>query len=94
MVLKGVNWIHNGKFRSYDLERSQLGTQSRIGSNVSNESTVYTMVKSVHMVLKESIGYTMEMSGHMVLKGVDWLHNPKIRSNSLQRSQTIYIMVN
>ena len=27
MVLKGVNWVHNAKIRSYDLERSQLGTQ-------------------------------------------------------------------
>ena len=28
MVLKGVNWVHNGKIRSYGPERSQLGTQS------------------------------------------------------------------
>ena len=28
MVLKGVNWIHNAKIRSYGLERSQLGTQN------------------------------------------------------------------
>ena len=27
IVLKGVNWVHNGKVRSYGLERSQLGTQ-------------------------------------------------------------------
>ena len=27
MVLKGVNWIHNDKFLSNGLERSQLGTQ-------------------------------------------------------------------
>ena len=27
MVLKGVNWVHNPKIRSYGLERSQLGTQ-------------------------------------------------------------------
>ena len=27
MVLKGVNWVHNAKTRSYGLERSQLGTQ-------------------------------------------------------------------
>ena len=27
MVLKGVNWVHNTKIRSYDLERSQLCTQ-------------------------------------------------------------------
>ena len=27
MVLKRVNWVYNGKIRSYGLERSQLGTQ-------------------------------------------------------------------
>ena len=27
MVLKGVNWVHNDKIGSYDLEKSQLGTQ-------------------------------------------------------------------
>ena len=27
MVLKGVNWVHNDKIRSYGLERSQLGTE-------------------------------------------------------------------
>ena len=27
MVLKGVNWVHNAKIRSYGLERSQLCTQ-------------------------------------------------------------------
>ena len=26
MVLKGVNWVHNAKIRSYGLEMSQLGT--------------------------------------------------------------------
>ena len=35
----------------------------------------------------------MEKSGHMVLKGVNWVHNPEIRSNGLERSQTVYIMV-
>ena len=29
MVLKGVNWAHNEKIRSYGLERSQLGTQCK-----------------------------------------------------------------
>ena len=33
MVLKGVNWVHNAKIRSYGLERSQLGTQYKISSN-------------------------------------------------------------
>ena len=27
IVLKGVNWVHNTKIRSYGFERSQLGTQ-------------------------------------------------------------------
>ena len=27
MVLKGVNWVHNDKIRSYGLERRRLGTQ-------------------------------------------------------------------
>ena len=29
----------------------------------------------------------MRKSGHMVLKGVNWVHNDKIRSNGLERSQ-------
>ena len=36
---------------------------------------------------KESIGYTIQKSGQMVLKGVNWVHNDKIRSNGLERSQ-------
>ena len=28
----------------------------------------------------------MQKSGHMVLKGVNWVHNDKIRSNGLERS--------
>ena len=27
MVLKGVNWVHNIKIKSNDVERSQLATQ-------------------------------------------------------------------
>ena len=27
MLLRAVNWVHNDKIGSYDLERSQLGTQ-------------------------------------------------------------------
>ena len=44
------------------------------------------------MVLKESIGYTMTKFGQMVLKGVNWVHNTKIWSYGLERSQldTIY----
>ena len=26
MVLKGVNWVHNAKIRSYGLERNYFGT--------------------------------------------------------------------
>ena len=29
----------------------------------------------------------MQDSGHMVLKGVNWVHNDKISSNGLERSQ-------
>ena len=29
----------------------------------------------------------MQKSGHMVLKGVIWVHNNKIGSNGLERSQ-------
>ena len=29
----------------------------------------------------------MQKSGHMVLKGVNWVHNDKIRSNGLEMSQ-------
>ena len=32
MVLKGFNWVHNDKIRSYGIERSQLGTQYKIKS--------------------------------------------------------------
>ena len=31
--------------------------------------------------------YTMQKSGHMVLKGVNWVHNNKIKLNGLERSQ-------
>ena len=27
MVLKGVDWVHNTKIKSYDIERSQTSTQ-------------------------------------------------------------------
>ena len=30
MVLKVVSWVHNAKFRSYGLKRSQMGTQKLI----------------------------------------------------------------
>ena len=32
MVLKGLNYVHNGKIRSNCLERSQLSTQCKIMS--------------------------------------------------------------
>ena len=44
MVLKGVNWVHNDKIWSHDLERSQLSTQCK---------------EQVICSLKKSIGYTM-----------------------------------
>ena len=39
--------------------------------------------------ITESIGYTMQNSDHMVLKGVNWVHNDKIRSNGLDRSNLV-----
>ena len=36
---------------------------------------------------KESTGYTMITLGQMVLKGVNWVHNAKIRSCGLERHQ-------
>ena len=45
------------------------------------------MVKLGQMVLKGVNRYTMQKSGQMVLKGVSWVHNGKIRSNGLERSQ-------
>ena len=34
MVLKGVNWVHNDKIRSYGLERSNLCTQCKKSENL------------------------------------------------------------
>ena len=34
MVLKEVIWVHNAKFRSYGLERSQLGTICKPKGNI------------------------------------------------------------
>ena len=31
----------------------------------------------------------MEQPGQMVLKGINWVHNNKIRSNGLERSQLV-----
>ena len=33
----------------------------------------------------ESFGYTMMKSCQIVLKGINWIHNDKIRSNILER---------
>ena len=33
------------------------------------------------------MGYTMIKLGHMVLKGVIWVHNDKIRSDGLEKSE-------
>ena len=45
------------------------------------------MIELVQKVLKESIGYTIQKMGHMVLKGFNWVHNDKISSSGLERSQ-------
>ena len=63
MVLKGVNWVHNIKIRSYDLERSQMSIQYTKKSNC---------LKGVNWVQNAK-------SGQMVLKGVNWKQNDKIR---------------
>ena len=36
--------------------------------------------------------YTIIKLGQMVLKGVNWVHNDKIRSYGLERSQFVYTM--
>ena len=38
----------------------------------------------------ESFGYTMMKLGQIVLKGVNWVHNDKIRSNILERVSRIH----
>ena len=36
---------------------------------------------------RSQLWYTMIKLGQMVLKGVNWVHNDKIRSNGLERSE-------
>ena len=45
------------------------------------------MIKLGRMVLKGVNGYTMKKSGHMVFKRFNWVHNDKIGSNDLEKSQ-------
>ena len=78
MVLKAVNWVQSDKIRSNGLESSQLGTQYKIMS--------YGLERS-DMVWNEWFGYTIQTSGQMVLKGINCVHNNKIKSNGLERSQ-------
>ena len=54
---------------------------------VLKQSFGYRIGKLGHMVLKESNGYTGQKTGHMVLKGVNWVHNTKIMSYDIERSQ-------
>ena len=73
MVLKVVNSVHNGKIRSKWSWK---------------ESTeVHNDKNQVIWSWKESIVYTMVKLGQMDLKEVNWVHNDKIESNSLERSQ-------
>ena len=72
MDLKGVNWVHNTKFRLDGLGRSQLDSQCK---------------NHVMWSQKELIGYTMIKLGQMILKGVNWVHNDKILSNGLGRNK-------
>ena len=46
MVLKGVNWVHNDKIRSYGLERSNLCTQCKIRSNGLEKSQLGTQIQN------------------------------------------------
>ena len=46
MVLKGVNWVHNTKIRSYGLERSQLVHNDKIRSNGLERSQLGTQCKN------------------------------------------------
>ena len=41
---------------------------------------------------KESIVYTITKLGQMVLKGVNWVHNDKISSYVLERSNCVHIV--
>ena len=54
---------------------------------------MYTMVKLGQMVLKGVNWVHNAKSGHMVLKAVNCAYNGKIRSNSLERSQNLHIMI-
>ena len=56
MVLKGVNWVHNHKIRSYGLERSQLvHTMIKIRSySLQRSQFVYTIQKSRSYGLEKS----------------------------------------
>ena len=88
MVLKGVNWIHNANIRSYGLERSHLSMQYKCHIKWSwMESIRMTMQNQVIWSWKESIGNKMIKLGQMVLKGVNWIHNIKLGSYGLERSQ-------
>ena len=72
MVFKEVNCVHNDQIRSYDIERSQLGTEYKSQVIQSwKEAIVYTMIKLAIWSWKKSIWYRMQKSGHMVLKGVN-----------------------
>ena len=48
---------------------------------------MYTMIKFCEIVFKESIGSTIIKLVQMVLKGVNWVHNDKIKSYGLEMSQ-------
>ena len=86
MPLKGVNWVHNDKIDQTWSWNSQLCTQWK---------------NKVKWYWKESVGYTKSIGEwkvhnewntmmklvQMVLKGVNWVHNDKIMSNGLERSQ-------
>ena len=55
IVLKGVNWVHHAKIRSYGLGRSQLGTQYK--------NQVILVFKGINCVHNDKIkSYGLERS--------------------------------
>ena len=77
MVLKAVNWVQSDKL-------DQMVLKVVNGYTIQNH--VIWSWKEWYG-LKWVIGYTIQTSGQMVLKGVNCVHNNKIKSNGLERSQ-------
>ena len=92
MVLKGVNWCKQYKNQViWSWKESICYRMQKSGQMVLKGvslSTLGTQCKNQFIwSWKESIVYTMTKLGQMVLKGDNCLHNDKIWSNGLERSQ-------